>query len=317
MANNKKPKRFTMREIQLLCLLLLIVAVFIFIAGRQKWEWWEPILGNGFTFVTSIICSILATTLLPKILQSPTKEDIRNVFCEETKRLEEITEMKRLATPDAVYMDTNDPNPEFNDILNKSIMKSEEFIYFSDRAMYTAKRLIQDIDPKYTNSKLKIVILVVDIREDNLFKARKDVFLSRERKKPNGTIRRNFKEIINDEKKDILSSIYALSQLRSIFDITIYLHRELPFFRVEITDTILVITFLNKISTGKKHPTTALYENENIFKPNYEEYIKEVITRAYKLSDNDLTLNGLLALAKEAGVNCNADDIDKYYKSLY
>lgn len=336
--NRKKPEGFSKRETGIFCLLILLSVLFIYCVAQYKWNWTDIIIENGFTFVTSVACSILATTLLPKIFQSPGSDEIQKIVQEEIRKqpaekrtldIEQIREMfqeevieitskNSLVTPSAVYMDTDDPNPEFNEKLNQSILRSENYTYFSDRAKYTAKRLYQGIDSKYTNPNLKIKVFVADIRdkENKVFRAREDAYNSRERKLPPETARRSFKQIIHEEKMDILNSIYCLAQLQDKFDIKIYLHNEIPFVRFEITDTMFVMTFLNRIATGKKHPLTVVYENESVFKPNYEEYAKEIMNRSYELTKDDLTLDGLIKLGEEANLYCDENSIMEYYNYL-
>lgn len=339
--DRKKFERFSKRETGLLCFLLLLLAILIACIVQYKWKVTDIIFQNSFTFITSVVCSVLATTLLPRIFQSPNSDEIQKIVQEEIRNLptetrtldtEQIREMFKeevigitnknsLVTPSAVYMDTDDPNPEFNEKLNQSILKSQNYIYFSDRAKYTAKRLYQGIDSKYTNPNLKIKVFVADIRDEynkdnEVFVARADAYTSRERKLPPEMTRREIKEIIRQEKMDILNSIYCLAQLQDKFDIKIYLHKEIPFIRFEITDTMFVMTFLNRIATGKKHPLTVVYENESVFKPNYEEYAKEIMNRSYELTKDDLTLNGLIKLGEKANLYCDENSIMEYYNSL-
>jgi len=334
--NRKKSGGFSKRETILLCLILLLTVLFIYCLVMYQWKLTDIICQNVFTFVTSVVCSVLATALLPKIFQSPDSEEIQKIIQEEIRKLPmknktldiveiremfkeeviKITSENSLVTPAAVYMDTDDPNPEFNEKLNKTILKSVNYTYFSDRAKYTAKRLYQGIDAKYTNPNLNITVFVADIRENAIFTVREGAYISRERKLPPETVRRSLDEIISQEKMDILSSIYCLTKLQDKFNITIYLHKEIPFVRFEITDTMFVMTFLNRISTGKKHPLTVVYENESVFKPNYEEYVKEIIQRSHKLTKDELTLDGLIRLGEEANLQCDKNSIMAYYNSL-
>lgn len=334
--NRKKSGGFSRRETVLLCLLLLLTALFIYCLVMSQWKLTNIIFQNGFTLLTSVVCSVLATALLPKVFQTPDSEEMRKIIQEEIRKLpmenqtlgiseireifkEEVIEIiseNSLLSPSAVYMDTDDPNPEFNEKLNKSILGSVNYTYFSDRAKYTAKRLYQGIDAKYTNPNLNIIVFVADIRENAIFTAREDAYISRERKLPPETVRRSLDEIISQEKMDILNSIYCLTKLQDRFNITIYLHKEIPFVRFEITDTMFVMTFLNRIATGKKHPLTVVYENESVFKPNYEEYVKEIVRRSHKLTKDELTLDGLVRLGEEANLQCDKNSIMVYYDVL-
>lgn len=305
-----KKNGFSKREVVLLCLLLLTVLVLIATVVGNKWKITSGLFQDVYTLITSVLCSVLATAVLPSALQSSDTGYIKDIIRTE---MENIMNKNSEVSPIEIYTDTNDPNPEFNDMLNDSIMHSHNYTYFSDRAMFTVKRLYKDID---ANSAITITVFVADIRDDELFQSRKDAYNGRERMDPRYKSRRMLSSIIEQEKKDILSSIYGLSQLRDKFEISVYLHKEIPFVRFEITDTLIVMTFLNRISTGKKHPTTLVYRNESIFKPNYEEYVREITERSYKLTDNDLTITGIMSLAKDAGIDCTEEEITKYYTEL-
>lgn len=305
-----KKNGFSKREVVLLCLFLLTALVLIATVVGNKWKITSGLFQDVYTFMTSVLCSVLAAAVLPKVLQSSGKGDIKNIIQTE---MENIMDKNNVASPIKVYTDTDDPNPEFNDMLNDSIMNSHNYTYFSDRAMFTVKRLYKDID---ANSVITITVFVADIRDDELFKSRKDAYNGRERMDSRYKSCRKLSTIIKQEKKDILSSIYGLSQLRDKFEISVYLHKEIPFIRFEITDTLIIMTFLNRISTGKKHPTTLVYRNESIFKPNYEEYVREIMERSYKMTDNDLTITGIMNLAKDAGIDCTEEEIIKYYTGL-
>lgn len=333
--NENKENGFSRREIILICLLVLVAVLFIICYINYKWSIKDVLFQNWTTIIISVTCSVLASAMLPKKMQTPNSDDIENllrthfdnlnispqydlnvltdVFREEATK---IANEYRLISPSAIYMDNDDPNPEFNEKLNESIRTSEKYIYFSDRAMYTSKRLLKDLDPKYVNPNLKITIFLADIRDNDIFRARATAYIGRERRKPNEQQRRTIDKIIEQEKKDILSSIYCLSKLRDRYAIQIYLHKEIPFVRFEITDNMLVMTFLNRISTGKKHPTTIVYTNENVYKPNFEEFSNELRKRSQELENSNLSEEGILQLGNAAGLKCDINTLREYYEVL-
>ena len=121
-------------------------------------------------------------------------------------------------------------------------------------------------------------------------------------------------EIINEEKLEVLRSLYALGKLQEKYDIQVYLHKEIPFIRFEITDNLLVLSFLTQLSTGKKFPSTLIYENKNIFRLNYIDYAQEVIKRSYHMSSEELQIDKLLELGVTANIkDCNKEIIVSHY----
>lgn len=80
---------------------------------------------------------------------------------------------------------------------------------------------------------------------------------------------RTINEIILYEKMEVLWLLYALGKLSKNYDIHIYLHKEIPFVRFELTDSLMVLTFLTQWTSGKKYPTTLMFENNDLFIINF------------------------------------------------
>lgn len=293
-------------------ILLLTVLPLFELSEREKYIW-----TNTIPIIVSISCSILAAALLPKVVQ---KKDFCNLENNLVRRIADIFNMNKYTSPTATYADTNDPNMEFNEKVNRSISETYNYIYFSDRALYLTKRLGRDIQK--TNNHLSIKVLLADVRETDLFEARSKVYMQRIRALHKEGLaqkelihgKKSLKKIIKKEKLKVLRSLYALGQLQEKYDIQVYLHKEIPFIRFEITDSLLVLTFLTKLSTGKKYPSTLIYENENIFRSNFMEYAQEVINRSYHMSEEELQLDKLIELGKTAKIwGCNKEMIVSHY----
>lgn len=301
----KKP--FSKREIIMCCIVIFCVTIVVYnMLSVDSGTAFDVIYENIFTIIISITCSILATALLPRILQGNSANDYIKL----------LNQAKNVVP--YVYDDTNDPNIDFNKRMNDSIRQTTKYYHFSDRALYLSKRLSKDIDQ--TNDRLEIVALLADIRDDLLFESRLDVYRQRERAKNWYNKKhspRTDVEIIREEKISVLQSLYALGQLKEKYNITIYLHHEIPFIRYEITDDLMAMSFLTQLASGKRYPSTLLYENNSIFKTNFLDYTKQIIGRSVGVNENNLTIESLLELANTAGVcNCTADEITKYYESI-
>ena len=311
----EKPKRKkffrTKMEVILFCLLLIILSTLFLMYNIPMNE--IDLAQLSYTALISVLCSLIAALLLPKIAQ---EEDYRNLSDDIVNRIEKTLEKNQYIIPAAFYEGTDKPHPKFNEKLNESIRTSKEYLYFSDRALYLSERLENEIhDPQ---PKLKITIFLADIRESGVFEARKEIYLQRERTLQRENPPKEAKteeEIINDEKLKVLQSLYDLGRLKNKYGLKIYLHKEIPFIRFEITDELLVLSFLTQLSTSQRFPPTVLYENDNIFKSNFECYAKEVIERSYPVEEKDLELKNLLKWGKQANiVGCNEEMITKHYR---
>lgn len=262
------------------------------------------LLGN---FFLSFLVSILYTSFCRA--NDEEKEMKREKDFEE--KIQSIyLEMLEMA-PTYVYPATNQPIEDFNHRLNKSISTTKNYYYFSDRGLYVTKRLKNDI--KDFNERLCVILCLQDINEDSTFRARAEEYRKREIKQ-NGN--RDLETIIRDEKINVLKSLYVISQLDNI-DIKVYLHKEIPFIRFEITDDILAISFLPMLMEGKKYPPTLIYEKEELFKQSYMDYFNDVLQRSTLLKKEELSIDNLLKMGKKAKIkNITENDITGYYSAL-
>ncbi|MEE1218393.1 MAG: hypothetical protein U0L20_00555 [Ruminococcus sp.] len=275
----------------------------------------NTILVHICAVILSIACSIMTAILIPSSIQT---DDNQSDLLRFYNEVEKLLKNNNQVSASASYYDTDDPNLEFNLKLNKSISETKNYTYFGDRALYLSKRLGQDITQ--SSDRLKINVFLVDIRDDNLFRARTETYLKRERamhRESDKQGNRSIDEIISEEKLQVIRSIYALGKLKDKYDINVYLHKEIPFIRFEITDRLLVLSFLTQLSSGKKYPATVIYENEGIFKPNFEDYIDQIITRSHQLDDDEFTIDSLCDLIKQCDISITNDNIEASITEYY
>lgn len=236
----------------LICISLLELCIIVYSAWNKdltvvSWE-----AQSLFSFVTAIICSILAATImlfLPNATSNDSVKDIDRIVKETLKNLSDERNP-------ILYDDTNDPNVNFNSRLNRGIQLTKKYIYFGDRALYLTKRLGREI--MNHDARLEIYVFLADIREDSIFRSRERMYLKKEKSNIQG--QRSINEIIINEKMEILRSLYALGKLSKKYEIHVYLHKEIPFIRFELTDSLMALTFLTQWTTGKKYPATLIFE---------------------------------------------------------
>lgn len=262
------------------------------------------LLGN---FFLSFLVSILYTSF--RRADDEEKEMRRE---KEIERKVQTIYLKMLEmAPSYVYPATNQPIEDYNQRLNESISNTKNYFYFSDRGLYVTKRLKNDIT-NY-NERLSVILCIQDIYEDSAFKSRAEEYRKREVQQKG---KRDLDKIIMDEKLNILKSLYVVSKLDNI-DIKVYLHKEIPFIRFEITDDLLAISFLPMLMEGKKYPPTLIYENEKLFRQSYLDYFNDVLHRSTPLNKEDLTVEQLLKMGKKAKIkNITENDIIEYYNEI-
>ena len=318
MKDEKKRKYngLTKREVALICISLLmgifLIYQFVITEDLQKNSFTQGLYTCGI----SVVCSILATALWPSGIKTKDSEEMMDVMKTE---IEKVVKKNQIATPSDFFYASNDSNNQFNEKLNQSISTTRSYIYFGDRALYLSERLGRQIIE--THEKLKIEVLLADITDDTLFSSRSIIYDQRDRAMhpeilDSDQLRsKRVAEIICEEKMAVISSLYALGKLKQRYDIEIYLHKEIPFIRFEITDNLLVLSFLTELSGTKKYPSTAIYKNEGTFKSNYEEYATEIKARSRKLTEKDIQIGNLINMAKKAGLSdCTREKIVKHYE---
>lgn len=292
----------------LVCLIIFLLCIIIFDESVKNLESISTLRENAFTFFTAIACSIISSCIVMLLpLPNNTSKDIDKIVKETIRNL-----------PDdrfpIKYEDTNEPISDFNNRLNQGIMSTKKYIYFGDRALYLTKRLGKEII--HHDARLSINVFLADIREDSIFRSRKDMYLQKERANHHGEkCLKSIKEIINNEKMEILRSLYALGKLSDRYEIHVYLHKEIPFIRFELTDSLTVLTFLTQWTSGKKYPATLLFENQELFHTNFMDYSEQLKNRSKELHVDDLTIDSLRKLAKSAGLPEFEDsELTDYYE---
>lgn len=249
----------------------------------------RTIILQSVTVIISVVCSIISSLMWEKIIASEKSSIDMEML---VKKIE--NEIVKFA-PTKVYAGTNIKHQDFNQKLNAAIEDSVHYYYMGDKAKFTAKRLNKDI--KSTHDKLKIDILLPDLSDKTLFSSR--IAQLRYFEFHYSGKKKSDDELIINEKKDILKSLYLLKKLENRYDISIYLHKELPLYRLELTDNILIITILTSLIDGNYYPLTFLYESEAQLIEAYKDYIEEVKLRSRFLKMNILSDDYLEALGKK------------------
>lgn len=259
----------------------------------------------------NIALSIIASMLYTFYCKKSDEEKEKRQFVLIKNDIQDALLITRKFSPTHIYPESDVPIPEYNKKINDSIERTEKFYYFSDRAMFVAKRLKRDI--KKHHDRFTVYICIQDIRDESALNAREEEFRKRELQRK-GT--RKLDEIVLDEKIDVLKSLYVLSRLEGI-DLKIYLHREISYMRFEITDDLVALSFLPMQIGGKRFPPTLIYENEDLFRRTYLDYINDVMFRYNPIDVSQIDINWLRKLAKDAGIkNISNETITSYYDDL-
>ena len=307
----KKGKRTSIRVWLVASACLNGIFIYIIAASGlytpEMGELMFTMMGLFGNFVLSFLVSILYTRFCRSEDAQRDAELVEELKNEVRSTSLEMLEM----APSHVYPATNTPNEEFNNRLNASISKTVEYRFFSDKGTYLIKRLKQQITSY--NERFSATVCLLDVSEHSAFLAREEEYRKREIQLKG---KRTNAEIIRDEKIGVLQTLYAISQMTDR-DIKVYLHKEIPFIRYEITDEILALSFLTMLMEGKMYPPTLIYANEKLFRQSYLDYFNDIISRSTPLRREDMTLEKLMAMGEEAGIDGLTEEIiTRYYRGL-
>lgn len=290
----------------------------------------DEVIENVATIILSITCSILASIIYAKIMDSNSKEekdilkkDIKNIIEEIynekvndgieriATRVSEIYNDKTDMMPSDYYRSADYPHYEFNNYLNKKIIESKKFVYYGESPRFTCKRLYQLKDRRRSN--LKIEIFIVNPVCNKVFECNKAFLRVKEQNRNYGD-EKKLESIIKQEKLKILYCLYALIRIRDFYgEMDIYLIDDVPFIDIEMTDNTIVLEFFRTQSDYKRYPLTIIYDNKRIYYESYEFYLQWEKEKADHIKGEELTQQYILTLGQNAGIkDLTVEKLEEY-----
>lgn len=279
------------------------------------------VLDNSIVILVSVICSILASIVYASITEKRTaneraqmlKEmrDVADSIYNEkinssveliTAKMSQIGIAASKMTPKYYFESGDQPNKEFNEVLNNSICKSRKFSFLGVSARFSCKRLHQLVQQIQSVSNLEVEIFIVDPANNDIFLRNKSFYMNRERAKNPDCIR-SWDEIVREEKIKSLACLCSLSNLsKKMHKIDVYIVSEIPFVDVEITEDLVILEFFRTRRDYKKYPLTIIYDKNSAYYESYEFYLDWEKDRATPMRGDSITLDWVLDLGRQAGI---------------
>ena len=221
-------------------------------------------------------------------LSEASYENIKNIVSLENGRVLKAVNNSRKLAPTHTFMASDAPNDEFNIIVNEKLTNASEYTYFGDSSRSFVSRLkMIGGDPQK-----QINVFIPDYRENEIFTAHKLEI----RKRYVKTAADTTESAIVTARVRVIQNMYALMRLMDLYNISIYLHKEIPFLRFEMArpknygtreKEFLALSFLPIDVNQKRYPSAFFYEND-MYISAFNGYIDELKVRAERLEDHKL-----------------------------
>lgn len=269
----------------------------------------------------SIGCSIIAATIFAYLYQSKIESYVANQMSDDiaqfidegmTTHFDRERKNNIELSPRYSFPASDAPIKKYNDIYDQSFKKTNNLLYRGDKILYIAYRLQSSLG--YSNPAFSIQILLPNPKRNEYFLSRASTLSHSIRYKGKG-----LKEIAKELKVDLMAGLVAFYDLKDYVNFSIYFYDELPFFRYEILDDMLVVSVLPMQEHGY-YPPTLIYDRRslffNSFMTNFNQ-AKRICQSTENFIGNDISEEYIKKLSSQSGINISLDELRKVYKAYF
>lgn len=238
--------------------------------------YFQIFIAMGASIIASTIFYLLYSLFAEKrVLRYVTKEATESAFKLFQDKFDKIL-------PLAYFPGTKYPTVEFDTYFNDMLKNSKTYRHKGDSGSFITFRLATLYYPKH-HSERDIEILLLDPKENSLLEEQARIELSEAEYS-----RSDIEEGIKKLRKDIFVSLISLfDHAGHRFAVTVKFHKELLFFRSEIFDHGIFISYY----FGGDFPGTYLYSSSTF---SYEAFLLN-FRQHYNLSNKKIEFNGALS----------------------
>jgi hypothetical protein len=214
-----------------------------------------------------------------------------------------FTERFERMLPTKVFPATDLPTTEFDRCFNPMLAESQTYRHKGDSASFASFRLTYLLESTYHLEK-EITLLLLDPREIRLFEERAQIELA--------SSKEHYSRIQLEEKTlnmrvEVYVTLVALFDIRHRINVDVAFHKELLFFRSEILDDGVFVTYY----LGGEFPGTYLYSRNTLA---YEAYLLNFrqnceIASARITFNNELEEENFIAFLEELGCETGLEEL--------
>src|SRR5215469_778184 len=192
----------------------------------------------GESVIASIILYVLISLFLdPRRQEHQANRLARYAISEANRHFQQRFE---ISLPTAVYESSNLPKPEFRNSLIGHLRASSRYDHFGTTAHFASFRIARSIRHPEVAGLDQVRLSILDPRNDDTIRAHCELRLE-------GAVGDRYSEAVGSEvlrlKDEIFVTLMALYDIRHSVSTTVYLHSSLPFFRCEMFDGAMFLTY--------------------------------------------------------------------------
>jgi hypothetical protein len=208
--------------------------------------------------------------------------------------------------PKKLYPDTNKPLVEYEEDFERILSDSNSYFYKGDTASYTSYRLTFLCKKSFPLGK-EIKIMMADPRNDSILQS--SVIISLTKSNSNNISKIDMEEKIKIVRTEIFITLTAFYDISHLIKIEVTLHNEHPFYRAEIFDGGIFLTYY----VGGRFPNTYFYSPATFtYNAHYVNYEQNFNSTNRKIRfDKNLSETQFQKILTELGCKDNIDFLRK------
>jgi hypothetical protein len=192
----------------------------------------------GSSVVASLILYVLVSLLIdPKRQMAQARQAVMYGIEEANHQFSERFEV---ALPTALYEGSKIPKPIFRDAFVGLLKSSTRYDFKGDSAKFTTYRLARCCDHPEIRRLDQIRLCVLDPRAERAMHVYAEQYLRQDGAAYNAA---RTAQTANQIKTDIFVSLWILFGIRQRITVTVFFHSDLPFFRCELFDSGMLLTY--------------------------------------------------------------------------
>jgi hypothetical protein len=220
--------------------------------------------------------------------------------------------------PAKIYPETNVPLIEFNEDLSANLTNSNSYLFKGDSGEFTCFRLTNLCEGGRSVGK-EIKLIIADPRESEIVHSRAQVELMRKSLMSQALSRTELLSMTEKLREKVFLTLVALYDISHLLKVEVALHKEFPFYRAEIFDDGIFLTYYLRSFLKPTFPSTYYFGHSSF---TYEAYLlnfrMSFDAAEYHITyDSKMTEEKLQTILKDLGCETSVEDFRQMKETLF